>query len=147
MSEYQTSVSEPQSGEITLPSSVAEPLNTSAPNKPAGLSDTDTDHSRESENSVDDDDVTITLAPSLTLGNFDSLHAQLLSHLGQPLHLSGAQVERIDTAVLQLLLAFMQSASDKVTWLAPSPKLCTAAHLLGLSSHLNLPAVKTKANR
>lgn len=90
-------------------------------------------------------DVTITLAPLLTLGNLDSLHAQLLTHVEQPLRLSGAQVERIDTAVLQLLLAFIRSTGDKVTWLAPSPKLCTAAHLLGLSTYLNLPAVKIKS--
>jgi ABC-type transporter Mla MlaB component len=51
-------------------------------------------------------------------------------------------VERIDTAVLQLLIAFVRErlGNDReVTWRAPSAALLSSARLLGVSDLLTLP--------
>lgn len=86
--------------------------------------------------------ITISLPSLLTLSNLTALQEQLQSHLGERIQLSGAQVERVDTAAIQLLLAFKNLPDTAVRWVAPSPKLCKAAHLLGLVQELGLPAKK-----
>lgn len=86
--------------------------------------------------------ITISLPSLLTLSNLTALQEQLQSHLGERVQLSGAQVERVDTAAIQLLLAFRNLPNTAVRWVAPSPKLCKAAHLLGLAQELGLPAKK-----
>jgi len=86
--------------------------------------------------------ITVSLPPILTLSNLTALQEQLQRHLGQRVQLSGAQVEGVDTASLQLLLAFKKLEDTAVRWVAPSPKLCKAAHLLGLTSELGLPDKK-----
>lgn len=86
--------------------------------------------------------ITVSLPPLLTLSNLTVLQEQLQAHLGERVQLSGAQVERVDTAAMQLLLAFKNLPNTAVRWVAPSPKLCKAAHLLGLVQELGLPAKK-----
>jgi len=57
--------------------------------------------------------------------------------------LNGSQVERADTAALQLLSAFFQDANKQkktVEWKDPSEALCRSATLLGLTEALNLQA-------
>jgi len=85
---------------------------------------------------------TLSLPPVLTLSNLAALQQQLQGYLGERVQLSGAQVERVDTAALQLLLAFKNLTNTAVRWVAPSPKLCKAAHLLGLAQELGLPVKK-----
>ncbi len=83
--------------------------------------------------------IKISLEPILTLSQLNDLKAQLLPLLGRRVQLSGARVERIDTASLQLLLTFINSPEVTAGWVEPSPELCIATRLLGLSSHLSLP--------
>jgi phospholipid transport system transporter-binding protein len=55
--------------------------------------------------------------------------------------IDGQAIERIDTAALQLLLAFkfhVEGHGRKFEWLATSENLVASAALLGLSSHLDL---------
>jgi len=62
---------------------------------------------------------------------------------GRPLVLDGTQVERADTAALQLLCALFQDAEADhwdVQWHQPSVALQNAAQLLNVSAHLALPA-------
>jgi ABC-type transporter Mla MlaB component len=61
----------------------------------------------------------------------------------QPVTLDVGSLQRIDTAALQVITAFLRerSASGRaVEWNGSAPTLTTAAHLLGLTSLLNLPA-------
>jgi anti-anti-sigma regulatory factor len=60
----------------------------------------------------------------------------------QPVVLNAAQVERIDTAVLQTLCAFFQDARAHgmvVQWQQPSLAVLHAARLLNVSACLALP--------
>lgn len=71
------------------------------------------------------------------------LRTQLLAALEskQPVVLDAAQVERADTAALQMLSAFIQDANAQqqtVQWKAPSEALSVSAELLGLLSLLKL---------
>ena len=71
------------------------------------------------------------------------LKSQLVEALesGLPVVLDAKQVERADTAALQLLSAFFQDASAKkqdIQWRAPSEALSRSSALLGLSELLHL---------
>jgi ABC-type transporter Mla MlaB component len=73
------------------------------------------------------------------------LKVALLSHLDTPecVSLDAANVERIDTAALQLLCAFVrdrQARGLKVQWQGTSTALQEAADLLDLRTHLSLNA-------
>jgi ABC-type transporter Mla MlaB component len=85
--------------------------------------------------------IKVSLPAITTLSHLTDLKTQLLQYVGRRVELSGAKVERIDTATLQLLLAFINSPEITVGWIDPSPELCTAAHLLGLSSQLGLSTI------
>lgn len=60
----------------------------------------------------------------------------------QPLTLDAHAVEHVDAAGLQLLLAFQRAdpPGTGAAWRNPSPVLCEAAALLGLSEALRLDA-------
>ena len=83
--------------------------------------------------------VQVQLESAVTLTQLADLQKQLSQHQGGKVHLCGAKVGWIDTAALQLFLAFMNNPNTTVEWVEPSPELCAAARMLGLSSHLNLP--------
>lgn len=83
--------------------------------------------------------VTIQLKQQVTLANLSELHDELQQLLGKRVQLSGSQVQRVDTAALQLLLAFMHCSEVSVCWTDHSPALRQAAQLLGLSTLLSLP--------
>ncbi|GEM_PF-1027643 len=87
--------------------------------------------------------IKVSLPAMLTLSNLNEFKAQLLQYLGRRVQLSGAKVERIDTASLQLLLAFVNSPEITVGWADPSSELYNAARLLGLSTELGLPVLGT----
>jgi len=81
----------------------------------------------------------IDLEPTLTLAQLNDLYQQLSQYHDCRVQLCGAKVERIDTAALQLLLAFRNNSDITVGWIEPSAELCYSAELLGLSSDLGLP--------
>ncbi|MEK7990888.1 MAG: STAS domain-containing protein [Thiotrichaceae bacterium] len=83
--------------------------------------------------------VKISLSPILTIADVEELHNQLKQYLGKRVQLSGKNVQRIDTASLQLLLAFMLKADVTVCWVDYSSHLCESARLLGISTPLGLP--------
>jgi ABC-type transporter Mla MlaB component len=68
--------------------------------------------------------------------------AGLLSEL-QPITLDVSGLQRVDTASLQLITAFVLQRAKRglsVEWGGAAPALTNAARLLGLTSLLNLPA-------
>ncbi len=86
----------------------------------------------------------IECAEVLDISGVAEFHAHCLEALGtqQNLVLNASQVDRVDTAALQVLGAFIQSANDRkqtVAWEDPSESLCQSAALLGLSEILCLP--------
>jgi ABC-type transporter Mla MlaB component len=83
--------------------------------------------------------ITVHLKQQVTLANLNELQIELQQLLGKRVQLSGSQVQRVDTAALQLLLAFMHSPDVSVCWIDHSPALRQAAQLLGLSTLLSLP--------
>ncbi len=74
-----------------------------------------------------------------------SLRDELLTALGRPaVALDGRQVERADTAALQLLVLFRRelvASGGSLSWLGASHALSEAVSLLGLTQTLELPAV------
>lgn len=71
---------------------------------------------------------------------YSRLHAALTAC--QPVLLDATHVERTDTAVLQMLCAFIRDAQTSgmvVQWQQPSPALQHAAWLLNVSAYLALP--------
>lgn len=62
---------------------------------------------------------------------------------GATVQLQAANIERADTAALQLLCAFFIDAQEhdiEIEWLEPSDALCGAATQIGLADHLGLKA-------
>ena len=90
----------------------------------------------------------LTLDAVCTLRESISLKASLLEQieLGRDVQIDGAAVERIDTAALQLLVAFARSlreAGRTLTWKGEAPEVLRAARQLALTDllGLNSPAV------
>jgi anti-anti-sigma regulatory factor len=82
----------------------------------------------------------------LDISGVGELYARLREALEAhcPIVLEAAQVERIDTAALQTLVAFFQEARARdlvVQWQQPSIAVQTAARRLNLSTCLALPIV------
>ena len=86
---------------------------------------------------------TFDLPAALTIASVEALHEKLepLSIQGADVVVNGEGVERVDTAGLQLLLAFKQSLTKHnagFKWQTPSQLLCEAADQLGLAGVLAL---------
>jgi ABC-type transporter Mla MlaB component len=82
-----------------------------------------------------------------SIGTAGNLQRALLEQLDTsgPVRLEIGTLERIDTATLQLLAAFIReltSASRAVEWAARSEVLEQAARSLGLTAALALPAAQ-----
>ena len=87
-----------------------------------------------------ENDGMITLPESLDLVSAEPLHRTLLDRLraGDPLILGGAAVERVSTAVIQVLLAAAAEGSARgipFQLRDPSPVLSEALADLGVASH------------
>lgn len=85
----------------------------------------------------------IDLGSSLTVTDVAEMYRRLAVRLAGPdaLELDGSQMEMVDGAGLQLLLAlFKQAAQDGycITWLGASPALRRAARTVGLAEALQL---------
>ena len=86
---------------------------------------------------------TIECAESVDIRFVEDIQATLIEAIdqGKPTRINAKNVERIDTAGLQLFSSFMNDAQlkgIKVEWDQPSEVVIKAAKLTGLSSVLNL---------
>lgn len=86
----------------------------------------------------------IALPADFRLGSVADVKAELMEAFDAPAaQLDGADVERVDTAALQLLVAFRREATARgqsPAWLAVSDVMRDAAGVLGLAQALELPA-------
>lgn len=85
----------------------------------------------------------ITLDEELNITCVGDLKTNLIQTLSadSAIELNAANVERVDTAALQLLTAFVQhaNASDKkINWVNPSDKFLKSVELLGLKGSLGI---------
>jgi ABC-type transporter Mla MlaB component len=89
-------------------------------------------------------DGSLALAAECTVAEADSLKAELARRLNEPapVAVDVSALQRIDTAALQLLAAFVRdrrTAGRAVEWRGRAAALDSAAGLLGLSEMLELP--------
>jgi len=88
-------------------------------------------------------DTRVTLPATLGIEQAAALHALLAPAVGQPaaVTLAAADIERLHTATLQVLAAFVRTRRDagrSTAWQGPSLALRQAAARLGLESVLGL---------
>ena len=106
---------------------------------------TDTSNKIEPESSAN---YVIQLDTMLTIRDASELLEELkqIDDAHQEIIIESEQVERVDTAALQLLLSFYLFATDagkQVIWNKPSDVLCHAFELLGLKELVNIDAAIT----
>lgn len=85
----------------------------------------------------------LTLPDELSIANATEWKKRLsdLLHQNPPISLNASALSRVDTAAVQLLLAFVTEAKKadvEFTWVEPSDALKTTAKCLGLSASLVL---------
>ena len=85
----------------------------------------------------------IKLDPVLVISNAQTLHVQLgaLLDTKQNITIEAYAVEMVDTAILQLLLAFVikiKAQGRKIIWTKPSEELIRRATILNLQTGLGL---------
>jgi len=90
------------------------------------------------------DEGALRLAAECTVAEADAIKSQLEQRLHESacVLMDVTALQRIDTAALQLLAAFVRdrrTAGLAVEWRGPAPALQTAAALLGLNDMLELP--------
>ncbi len=93
----------------------------------------------------------IKLEKQLQIMLVESLHEELeeLINDGAELELDGSQVERCDTAALQLLVAVqvaLAGRDSEIRWAGASEALLDAAKRLGLTDALNLSGISAQAH-
>jgi len=81
----------------------------------------------------------IILPATFTISEIEAWYPDLKNQFGKRVQLNGAAINRVDTAALQILLAFMRSPEITAGWVQPSVTLCEAAYWLGLTAELGLP--------
>jgi ABC-type transporter Mla MlaB component len=84
------------------------------------------------------------LSASCTVTESAALKSALLEILPEPtpVTLDVARLQRIDTAGMQLIVAFVREREShglRVEWRSMAPTFTSAAHLLGVASLLQLP--------
>ena len=91
------------------------------------------------------DTISFHLPENLTIASVHGLHEELEVLVSQSdcdkVVLQASDVQRADTAGVQLLLAFVNASKEHqigVEWDKPSDKLCTTAELLGLQGALGI---------
>ena len=88
--------------------------------------------------------IVITCEPNVGIANSITLFEHLKSALseGREVEIHAADVEKVDTAILQVFLAFVLEAKSvelAVNWVSVSEPFLSAATLLGLKTELGLP--------
>ena len=86
---------------------------------------------------------TLVFEGTLDIAGAGRLREQLMHALSekQPVVIDAANVERVDTAALQVLTAFFKDAgaqNQEISWKEPAQVLTNAAQLLGLHDSLQL---------
>lgn len=81
----------------------------------------------------------INCAESVTIAQVADIYAQLLMAMaeGQAIQINLGQIERIDTAVIQLFYAFYRDAQLQglvIIWSNPSQLFCDAVDRLGIKA-------------
>ena len=99
----------------------------------------------EKKTAVEKPPATLALAGECMISDASSLKQRLAALLDEPLPvtLDITALQRIDTAGLQVIAAFVRERTGNgrlVEWQGAAPVLATAAQLLGLTSLLRLPA-------
>ena len=113
------------------------------------MSDLEQDASNSSADVTDSGGKKMTIVncePTVDITVVDELFGHLKKALSEKhvVEIEGAQIERIDGAVMQLFAAFFREAKEQgiqVAWKSTSDSLCKAAQLLGLTEVLELAAV------
>jgi phospholipid transport system transporter-binding protein len=86
----------------------------------------------------------VALPADFRLAELATVKSELIEAFDAPaVQLDGAAVERVDTAALQLLVAFRREAAARgqlPAWLGVSAAIRDAAGVLGLAQALELPA-------
>ncbi len=85
----------------------------------------------------------LTLTSELTIAQAGDLKTRLSRLLGVdgPVSVDASATRRVDTACLQLLIAFVrdrQAAGKKVTWTGSAPEFTATARTLGICAVLGL---------
>lgn len=93
----------------------------------------------------EEDGFIVRLADTLDITGIDMLHAELRAAMesGAPIRLHGADIARIDTAAMQVLVSMFLSAElhkRDVEWCSCSVALMRTATLLGTDRYLRLSA-------
>ncbi|HEY8537246.1 MAG TPA: STAS domain-containing protein [Steroidobacteraceae bacterium] len=90
---------------------------------------------------------TIVLSSICTVKDAEALKGELLRYVDEPsVAIDAGNLERIDTAAMQLLCAFVRDRADRnlrVSWHGTPQPLFEAARLLGVGSMLALSAEAT----
>lgn len=90
----------------------------------------------------------VVLGASCTIHEAAALRSQLIAHLATPgpYEIEGGVVESVDTAGVQLIVAFALDCLEKgvhYTWLSRSPPLEEAIRTLGVGALLESPGAAT----
>jgi len=84
---------------------------------------------------------TLTLDSVAVINNAKALYEELGKVTNTDINIDASAVEMIDTAIMQLLYAFVikvTSNSHKVNWINPSDEFISRASLLGLSRNMGI---------
>ncbi len=85
---------------------------------------------------------TLTLDSVTVINNAESLYQEICKiRDNADINIDASAVKMIDTAILQLLYAFVaktQASKHTVNWVNPSDEFVSRATLLGLSQHMGL---------
>ncbi|HTT07903.1 MAG TPA: STAS domain-containing protein [Gammaproteobacteria bacterium] len=111
--------------------------------RPVEERDVSADPREPARNSTVQNHAPITLEPVITISEAAALKDQLLPHIGRSgeIIIDGSRVESVDTAALQVLLAFVRSARAQgaiIRWSGISSALQNAAQLLGIARLISL---------
>ena len=84
---------------------------------------------------------TLTLDSVAVINNAKALYEELGKVTNTDINIDASAVEMIDTAILQLLYAFVikvTSNNHKINWINPSDEFISRASLLGLSRNMGI---------
>ncbi len=84
---------------------------------------------------------TLKLDSVAVINNAKTLYEEFSRAVNTDVNIDASAVEMIDTAILQLLYAFVikvTSTHHKINWINPSEEFVTRARLLGLSRNLGI---------
>lgn len=84
---------------------------------------------------------TLTLDSVAVINNAKTLYEEFSRAINTDVNIDASAVEMIDTAILQLLYAFVikvTSTHHRINWINPSDEFVSRARLLGLSRNLGI---------